>query len=150
ALLDHTVINCHVEEAALTGDALAEHDVELGLPEGRGHLVLGHLDPHPVAHCIGAVLDGLDATDVETDGGVELERTATRCGLRAAEHDPDLLTELVDEDGGGARLVQVAGELAQRLGHEPGLETDMGVAHLAFEDRKSTRLNSSHVKISYA
>ena len=31
-----------------------------------------------------------------------------------------------------ARL-SVAGELAQRLGHEPGLEADVGVPHLALD-----------------
>ena len=31
------------------------------------------------------------------------------------------------------RLVQVAGELAQRLAHEPGLQAHVAVAHLAFD-----------------
>ena len=31
------------------------------------------------------------------------------------------------------RLVEVGGELAQRLGHEPGLEADVGVAHVALD-----------------
>ena len=30
-------------------------------------------------------------------------------------------------------LCEVAGELAQRLAHQPGLEADVGVAHLAFD-----------------
>src|SRR5690606_39724129 len=42
------------------------------------------------------------------------------------------------------------GAAAKRLGrHYIGIERDEGYARVA-EDRKSTRLNSSHVKISYA
>ena len=39
------------------GDALTEHDVELGLLERRGHLVLHHLDAGAVAECLVAVLE---------------------------------------------------------------------------------------------
>ena len=31
------------------------------------------------------------------------------------------------------RLVEVAGELAQRLAHQPGLQADVGVAHVALD-----------------
>src|SRR5690349_23405005 len=39
-----------------------------------------------------------------------------------------------------------------RQGRQPGIEGDVieGPAHQREEDRKSTRLNSSHVEISYA
>ena len=50
-----------------------------------------------------------------------------------AEHDADLLAELVDEDRGGARVAQRAGDLAQRLAHQPGLQADVAVAHLALD-----------------
>ena len=50
-----------------------------------------------------------------------------------AEHDADLLAQLVDEDRDGVGLVEVGGELAQRLAHQPGLEADVGVAHLALD-----------------
>jgi hypothetical protein len=33
----------------------------------------------------------------------------------------------------GAGLVEVAGELAQRLAHQPGLQADVAVAHLALD-----------------
>ena len=82
---------------------VAVHDVELGLLERRRHLVLDHLDPDPVADRLGAVLERLDAADVEPDRGVELERPAARRGLGRAEHDADLLAELVDEDDRSCR-----------------------------------------------
>src|SRR5699024_5741507 len=80
-LADDPGLDAEVDQAAFPGDALAVDDVELGLLEGRCHLVLDHLDARAVAHAGGAVLEGLDATDVEADGGVELQRLATGGGL---------------------------------------------------------------------
>src|SRR6188472_2656930 len=66
-------VDAHVDQAALTADAAAVHDVELRLLERRRHLVLHDLDPGAVADHVGAVLEGLDAADVEPDRGVELQ-----------------------------------------------------------------------------
>src|SRR5262249_48810841 len=71
---------------------------------------------------LGAVLDPLPPPDVEPHRRVELQRPAARRRLRAAEHHADLLPQLVDEDADRAGAVEVGGELAQRLAHEPGLE----------------------------
>src|SRR2546430_9212139 len=68
-------------------------------------------------------LDRADATDVEAQRRVKLERLAAGGRFGIPEHDADLLAKLVDEDH-------------RRLGPR--------------EDRKSTRLNSSHSQISYA
>src|SRR3972149_4645592 len=40
ALLDDAALGAEVEQIALLGDAPVVEDVELGLPEGRRHLVL--------------------------------------------------------------------------------------------------------------
>ena len=149
-LLDDAEVDADVEQRALAADALAVHDVELGLPERRGHLVLHDLDPGAVADDLDAVLDGLDAADVEPDRRVELQRPAAGRGLGRAEHHADLLAQLVDEDADGVRLVEVGGELAQRLGHEPGLEADVGVAHLALDlgpgRERGHRVDHDHVE----
>src|SRR3712207_8240717 len=58
-------------------------------------------------------------SDVESLGGVELQRPAARLRLRRAEHHADLLADLVGEQAQRLRPVEVAGELAQRLGHHP-------------------------------
>src|SRR5690606_5940565 len=76
-----------VDEAALAGDPDAVEDVELGLLEGRRHLVLDDLHARAVADRFRAVLEGLDAADVEPDRRVELERLAARGGLRAARSE---------------------------------------------------------------
>src|SRR5690606_8015023 len=83
-LADHAVLDTEVQQAALAGDALAVEDVELGLLEGRGQLVLHHLDAGAVAHGVAAGLERLDAADVHADRSVELQRLTTRGGLRAA------------------------------------------------------------------
>ena len=54
-------------------------------------------------------------------------------GLGVAEHDADLLADLVDEDEAGARLGDRSGELAEGLGHQACLQAHVGVAHLAVE-----------------
>ena len=59
-------------------------DVELGLAERRRDLVLDDLHPHAVADRLGALLERLDAADVEALGRVELERAAAGLGLRAS------------------------------------------------------------------
>src|SRR5690606_33850738 len=118
------VLHAEVDEPALPGDAPAVEDVELGLLERRGHLVLDDLGARAVADRLGALLEGLDAADVDTHRGVELQRLAAGGGLRGAEEHPDLLAQLVDEDRRGARGGQRTGDLAQRLGHEPGLQPD--------------------------
>ena len=122
-----------VEQAALVRDAHAVLDVELGLAERRRDLVLHDLDADPVADRLGALLEGLDAADVEALRRVELERAAARLRLGRAEGDADLLADLVREQADGVGAVEVAGELSHRLGHHPRLEADRLVAHLALE-----------------
>ena len=100
---------------------------------GRRDLVLDDLDPDPVADRLGALLEGLDAAQIEALRGVELQRPAARLGLGAAEADPDLLADLVREQADGLRPVEVAGELAERLRHQPRLQADLDLAHLALE-----------------
>ena len=57
ALLDDPVLDAEVEQVAFARDALAVHDVELGLAERRRHLVLDDLDARAAADDLIAVLD---------------------------------------------------------------------------------------------
>src|SRR6185503_20930005 len=87
-----------VEHRAFPGDAGAVDDAELRLLERRRDLVLHDLDAHPVAERLDAVLERLDAADVEPHGRVELQRATARRRLGVPEHDADLLAQLVRED----------------------------------------------------
>src|SRR5688500_17858165 len=63
-LLDEALLDPHVDEPTLAAEALTPEDVELGLLERRGNLVLDDLDAGAAADRVGALLQGLDATDV--------------------------------------------------------------------------------------
>ena len=127
------MLGAQVDDLTLPGHALTVEDVELGLLEGRRHLVLDHLDLGLVADDLLALLDGADTADVEAHRGVELEGVTPGGGLRAAEHDADLHADLIDEDHQAVGALDVAGELAQGLGHQARLKADVGVAHLALD-----------------
>src|SRR5690606_42076884 len=74
-------------------------------------------------------------------------RSRRRSGLRrAASFDGDLPRG--QEAGGDPRGVQPCDE--RRREHDQQRLREEGGGHVELKDRKSTRLNSSHVKISYA
>ena len=149
-LLDDAHVDGEVEHRTLAADALAVHDVELGLAERRGDLVLDDLHPGARPDDLATVLDALDPADVEAHRRVELQRPAARGGLRRTEHHADLLAQLVDEDHDRVGAVEVGGELAQRLAHQPGLQADVGVAHVALDlgpgGERRHRVDDHHVE----
>src|SRR5690242_2993228 len=111
-LRDDLALDRRVEHSAFPGDAGAVDDVELRLLERRRDLVLHDLDAHPVPERLDAVLERLDAADVEPHGRVELQRATARRRLGVPEHDADLLAQLVREDADRVGAIQGAGELA--------------------------------------
>ena len=117
---------------------------------GGATLFLTTLTRHAVADGLGALLERLDAADVEPHRRVELERPAARRRLGRTEHDADLLAQLVGEDADRAGAVEVTGDLAQRLAHQPGLQADVGVAHLALDlgprHERRNRVDHEHVE----
>ena len=124
-LLDDVLLERKIQQGAGGGDPLIVHDVELSLGEGRSDLVLNHLHAGAVAGdgTVG-LLDRADASDIATDAGVELESLTARGGLGIAEHDADLLTDLVGEDAAAVSLGNEGGELPHGGAHEAGLGTD--------------------------
>ena len=102
ALFHHASFDAHIYNAALTRDALAIHDVELGLPKRRRNLVLHHLGAHAVAHrIVGLILERFDSTNVDANAREELKGAAARRGFGIAEHHADFFTQLIDEDARG-------------------------------------------------
>src|SRR5260370_645336 len=148
-LLDDLVLDADVDQLAGLGDTLAVADVKLRLAEGRGALVLDdfHLDAR--ADHFFPFLDLIGPADVEPHRGVELQGPAAGRRLRVAEHDSDLLADLVDEDQGGLRLRDDAGQLSQRFRHQARLKAHVAVAHLSFQlrarDERSHRVDDDHV-----
>src|SRR5262249_50025941 len=101
-----------IEQVAFFRNTFSVQDVEFGLTERCGNFILHDLHFGARANHLVAVFDGGNAANVGTDGSIELQRATTGGGFGIAEHDADLLANLVDEDEAGARLGNDAGELA--------------------------------------
>src|SRR4051794_1206190 len=93
-LAHDALLDTEVDQAALAADALAPHDVELGLLERRRNLVLHHLHASARTDRVLPVLERLDAADVQPHGRVELQRLATSRRFRAVVHD-DTVSQVV-------------------------------------------------------
>src|SRR5690606_30728013 len=117
-----TVLDTKVDERALARDANTVQNVKLGLLEGRRHFVLHDLDTGAVADCLCTIFERLNATNVKTNRGVELQSLAAGRGLGATEEHTDLLAQLVNKDRGGLRLVEATCDLTQSLRHEASLQ----------------------------
>ena len=133
ALLDDIKFGGEVEDGGFTGNAATIENVEFALGERSRNLVLHDLHAGTVTDDLFAVLDCSDAADVDTLRGVELEGVAAGSGFGVAEHHADLHAELVDEQHAGIGLRKDAGELAEGLAHEAGLQSDVVVAHFAVD-----------------
>src|SRR5215831_5041343 len=127
------LLDPEVDQAALPADPDSEKDIEFCAAERRSALVLNDLDPGTAADRLCAVLEGFDAPYIQPDRGVELKGPPTGGGFGRPEHNSYLFPQLVDEDRGGLRLIERTGELAQGLGHEPGMQADVAVPHLALD-----------------
>ena len=150
-LFDHPVFDPHIQNAPFLVDAMVENDVELSFGERRGDFVLDDLHLDVIADGVACgVLDGVLATDVDADAGVEFQRLAAGRGFRVAEHDADFFAQLIGENAGGLGLAQNGSQLAQRLAHQPGLHAHRGHAHLAFEfglgHEGGNRIDHDHVE----
>ena len=88
---------------------------------------------HAVTDNLILKLNAVDAANVDTHRREELKGAAARRGLGVAEHDADLLSQLVNEDACRVGLGQRAGELAERLTHQTSLQSDRGIADLSLD-----------------
>src|SRR2546428_10992261 len=77
--VEHSWGDAHVDESALTRDALAREELDLGDAKGRCDLVLDDLDLHAAAdHHVG-LLDRLERTSVDVPPRVARQRATARC-----------------------------------------------------------------------
>src|SRR5690606_1337497 len=147
--LDDVLAHAEIDDLALARNAVAIQDLELARAERRRDLVLHDLHAGLVAEHLVALLDRADAANVEPHGRIELQRVAARRRLRAAEHHADLHADLVDEDHEAVRALDVRRELAQRLRHQPRVQADVRIAHLAFDlglrRQRRDRVDDDHV-----
>ena len=71
--------------------------------------------------------------DIQSHRGVELECISASSGFRAAKHDANLHTDLVDKDHQTVGLLDRACEFAHRLTQQTGLQAHVGIPHLALD-----------------
>src|SRR6266404_316143 len=132
-LFQDTFVHAEVDEVAFAGDTFAVENVEFGFAEGRGDFVFYDFGASAGADDAVAVLDGLNATNVNAHGGVKLQGAAAGGGFRIAKHDANFFPDLVDEDEASLRFGDDGGEFAQGLRHQARLQAHRRIAHVAFE-----------------
>src|ERR1700736_1120036 len=141
--------NTQLDELAFLGNSRAVHDFEFGFAKRRRHLVLDHFDSgHRTDHFL-AILDRPDAANIHAYRRIELQGVAAGGRFWIAEHHADFHADLIDENHDGIRPLDVAGQFAQRLRHEPRLQAHVLVAHLAFNFRlrreRGDRVDHDHI-----
>ena len=94
------------------------------------------------------------AADIQADGSIEFQGITAGGSLGAAEHDADFHADLVDKNHQRIGFFDVAGELAQRLTHQPRLQADVAVAHIAFDfsfrHQRRHRVDNHHIDAAAA
>ena len=133
AFVDDIAGSGKIQDVTDVGNALAVHDIKLGLFERRSDLVLYDLDPGPVSNTLTALLEGLDPAHVHSHGSIKLEGAAAGRHFRISEHDADLLAELVDEDDCTVGFADDRRKFAEGLGHQAGMQADVGITHIAVD-----------------
>ena len=84
---------------------------------------------------VGAFLDAHRPFDFQTKRAVKLQCPAAGGGFGIADEHADLFPDLVDEDKRGFGAGDDGGQFAQRLAHQPGLQSHVGVAHVSLQFR---------------
>ena len=124
-----------VQDVAAERYSLVVHNVEFSVSKRRGNFVLYYLDSHPVAGYVLAVFDLPYAADVQADRRVKFQGVAAGGGFRVAKHDADFHSDLVYENDRRVGFIYNSRQFPQRLAHKPGLQADVGIAHLSLEFR---------------
>lgn len=103
--MDDIIFDGEVEYFADLGYALAVHDIELSLFEGRSDFILDYLSPCARAdELVAGAFELLYLADIDTDRSIELQRTSAGCDLGVAIDNADLFTQLVYENYNSIRL----------------------------------------------
>ena len=127
------MFDAQVDQFTFPANAFAVKNIEFGLTERRGNFVFDDFDFGFVTNHVIAFFNLTGTADVEADRGIEFERVTAGCGFRAAEHHADFHTDLVNENNQCIGAFDVAGQFAQGLAHQAGLQADVAVAHFAFD-----------------
>src|SRR5262249_27536509 len=122
-LLDDTQVHGHVQQRPFPADAMAVHDVELGLAEWGRTLVLYDLHARAVPNNFCPTLDGFDPADVKAHRRIELEGPAAGGGFGAVVHHHAVSQIVMSSLDLDVKAVHAAGlglgyDLDDRQGHQ--------------------------------
>src|SRR5215471_10733736 len=132
-LLDNAGLNPQIDQFTAFRYPFAIHDVEVDDLEWRRHFVFDDFYARLIADYLVSLLDRSDAPNIQANRSIKLQCVTARGRLRIAKHHADLEADLIDENHHCARTGDRAGQLAQRLTHEAGVQSHMAVAHLPLE-----------------
>src|SRR5271170_5490249 len=122
-LLDHTGFDAKVEQLPSSTYTFTIHNVELNLPKRGGHLILHNFDPRLIADDFVSLLDLTRSANLQPDRSVEFQGVASGCCLRIAKNHTDFHAHLIKEDQNALALRDTTGNFAQRLTHQPRMQT---------------------------
>src|ERR1035438_6030326 len=91
----------------------------------RQAFVLYDFNSGAASDWVRAIFKRFYSAHIESHRCIELKRPPARSRFGTAEHDAYLFPQLINEYCGGLCLAERAGNLAQGLGHEPGLQADV-------------------------
>ena len=114
-------------------NTFAIHNVKLCLFERRSDFIFNNFNASTATNHIVTVFQSIHSTHVNTNSRIELQRTTTGSSFRVAEHNANFFTNLVDENSSAFRFCNQTSQFTQRLAHQTSLQTNMGVAHFAFD-----------------
>ena len=120
ALLHNAQLDAQVQNLTDFRDALAEHDVKLGLTERGCHFVLDDLGAGTVADKgTAGVLQALNAAHINTYRGIIFQGAAAGGHFRVAVHHTDFFAQLVNKDADGVCFADDAGQLTEKVRRKP-------------------------------
>ena len=132
-LLDEIHFYTEVKNLSPHRDTLSIEHVNHAGAERRCNLILHNFDLRPVSDDFLTLLERIALSDVNPDRGIEFQCLAAGRGLRIAVEYPNLLAQLVDEDDYGVGFADHRGEFPEGLAHQPGLQANVTVSHVALD-----------------
>ena len=134
-LLDDTLLYSELQNLTRSVNTSSVQNLKFSLPKRRRDFIFHHFHPGFVANDFIALFHGTNSPYIESYGGVKLQRITTRSGFGRAEHHTDFHSDLIDKNHHGVGLFYVASHFSQRLTHEPSLQSNMRVPHIALDFR---------------
>ena len=115
------------------GNAFTVHNIKFCLFERRSDFIFNDFHAGTVAYHIVAVFQSFNPSYIHADSGIKFQRSAAGSCFWISEHNSDFFTDLIDKNSSTFGLGNDTGQLTQSLTHQPGLQANVRITHLAFD-----------------